>query len=308
MTYEGMSLFLSALAMPGTCFVLGAGASAPDLPVTGEIATRLGEFTPLLGSFGVVPLPNSRVRQLGLTGSRAPMESLEYAWEWHRTAASTAVLLRHVLRSTAQEGLSQYRVFRLFDQYSSVVSFNWDGLARDWCPQRRVIHPHGAMSGGGFTLPELDDLLFWTQEDDWSDGRDLLGSVVLPGEEEAKVSQRTVDAVRELWMSAPAIVVIGYGFGSGGEYDEMWAETFGEAMRRNATAPVHFVAPKPLEVAREMTDRMERSANVHAWPLHWNYFSRVLLSASREHGRDCLAYLMANPKLAFRMYGQVVRD
>lgn len=301
-------MLFSALAMPGACFVLGAGASAPELPLTGEIGNRLGSFTRLLGSFGVMPLPTTPVRQLGMTGSTAPRESLEYVWQAHRTAASTAVLLRHILRSTAGTCPSQYEVFRFFDRYASVVSYNWDGLARDWCPQQRVIHPHGAIRGFGFTPGQLEDLLFWTQEDEWSDGLDFLGPVVLPGQEESVVSQQTINAVRDLWMSASAIVAIGYGFGSAGEYDEMWADIFAEAMRRNPMTPVHIVAPNSMEIARAMSVRMQRSVNVFAWPLRWNVLADIVLDAGRAHGREALAYLMANPKLALLAYGQHVGD
>jgi len=42
-TREGISLLLSALATQGACFILGAGASAPDLPLTGEIGLLAAE-------------------------------------------------------------------------------------------------------------------------------------------------------------------------------------------------------------------------------------------------------------------------
>jgi hypothetical protein len=221
------------------------------------------------------------------------------------TSATVAVLLEeHIVRAHWQR-LPQYEIFRLFPTSSSVVSFNWDDLARARCPQALVLHPHGALHPRPLLSESLEDRLYYSQLDDSLDTRRwLLPSLVMPGEEEAPTLRAMRERVLELWLAAPAVIVIGYSFGMNQtiSYDRIWLDIFTEAMTRNAVAPVHIVSPSAVEIRGELAGRLRREINVFAWPLNWHLFALSVIRVAHCYGLSTIAALRPHAEAVAAKY------
>jgi hypothetical protein len=275
-----LDLLIGALGMDRSCYVLGAGASAPDVPPMGQLPDRIASYAPRLGSFAP-SLPDSPIRRLlGPVIAEALTTSSLDKWKaGAMTPASIAYVLQDLITAAHWVPLPQYAVFHLFSPTSTIVSFNWDGLAWARCPQR-VICPHGTVRPRLYTAVELDELLDNSQYYDSDDAREwIIPRLVMPGEEEGKKLAAMRERVLEVWLSASQAVVIGYSFGirSALSYDRVWLDSFIEAFRANDSAAVHLVAPDAEFLRGEIAERLKRSVNVHAWPLNWHTFSVALL-------------------------------
>ena len=272
-----VELLLNAIA-DDTVFVLGAGASAPHVPTLGQIPERFASFGPQLGAYPSEAIPDSPLRQL-IGPLIEGASTFEEYLQGQMTSETIGVLLEHFIAQAHWQRLPQYDVFGLFSLNSTVISYNWDGLAKARCPQT-TIHPHGCL-GPRLVLPEqLSESLAWSQDDDSMDFRDwLLPGLVMPGEEEAEPLSATRERILELWMSARSVVVIGYSFGLGYElaYDRVWFEAFCEAMTRNPSAEIHVLSPDAENIQGEIAERIDRSVNLHALPIRWHEFVRALL-------------------------------
>jgi hypothetical protein len=192
------------------------------------------------------------------------------------TSATVAVLLEEHIARAHWKRLPQYDVFRLFPIASTIVSFNWDGLARARCPQTLVLEPHGALSPRPLLPFSLEGRLDDAQFDNSVDvRRRLLSNLVMPGEEEAPALTAMRKQVLGLWLATPAIIIIGYSFGINQtiSYDRIWLDIFPEAMTHNAGAPVHIVSPSAEEIRGELTGRLRRAIYIFAWPLNWYLFA-----------------------------------
>lgn len=278
------SLF-TALGSPGTVFVLGAGASAPEVPTINQIPSRLAPFASRLSGFPAGPQPASPLREL----IRPLIERAEVAddfadvWAGMMTAGTVAVLIEDIIQRAHRLPMPQYEVFRLFSVYASVVSFNWDGLAQARCPQITRIHPHGCVPPRFVSPSDLLEALDYSQEDDRGWLRDYVLPVTMPGEEELAKYSAVRERVFDLWRSAAAIVAIGYSFGLGAaiRYDRAWLDAFEEAMKGNSAAPVHVIDPNAEEIRARLGDRIG-GIRVFAWPFRWNELSQALLATARD--------------------------
>ncbi len=260
----------------------------PDVPTLAQLPNVIAPFASQLGSFPAAPIPDTPLRQLIEPLIQAGRSATTVA-DWSKgamTSATIAVLLEHIISIAHWRRLAQYDVFHLLPVGSSVVSFNWDGLARARCPQGAVIHPHGSLRPRLMLPCNLDDRLDYSQLDDSLDSRDwLLPGLVMPGEENAPKLRRVRERVFGLWHSAPTAVAIGYSFGLGYtiDYDRVWLDIFTEAMTRNRNASIHILSPDAFRIRAELTERIKRTVNVHAWSMRWDIFSRALLKVA--HGR-----------------------
>jgi hypothetical protein len=201
------------------------------------------------------------------------------------TDSTIAVLLEHLIALAHWQPLPQYSVFRLFPTSAAVVSFNWDGLALARCPQAEIVHAHGRLRPRHIVPGALDDALDMSQLIDGSESRHwLIPGLVLPGEEEAPRLAVVRERVFELWRSAPSVTVIGYSFGlnSGLRYDQVWLDTFVEAMSLNKVAPVHILSPDSENLRGQIVERLKRTINVHAWPYRWNAVAAALEGTTRR--------------------------
>lgn len=282
MNQHDLALILDALSKPGAALVLGAGASAPVVPTFAQLANAIASHVDRLSSFPASTIPRSGLRDLMqpvLDQARRTSDPKDWK-AGAMTTATIAAILEQIISRAHRVSLPQYRVFSLFSLESSVVSFNWDGLAITRCPQRIVLHPHGIVQPRALSDAEFDDLLLDTQDIDEPLARHwYLPGLVLPGEETSPALGPVREEVLGLWMKAPSIVVVGYSFGlvSHASYDEIWLDSFAEACSRNSEAPVHIIAPDAKMLRQALCERIQRSINVFAWPLKWNVLSSVLL-------------------------------
>jgi hypothetical protein len=303
-------LLIDALGTEGACFVLGAGASAPHVPTMAQLPARLNAFVGQLRSFPAGRVLNSPLTQLiaPLIERATQATTLE---EWKAgamTPATIAVGIAHLIAAAHWRRLPQYDVFSLLPQTSSIVSFNWDGLARARCRQRPIVHPHGALRPRVLEGITLDELFRDSQMVESSESRYwFLPGLVMPGEEDASHHAPLRDQVFSLWRRAPCTVVIGYRFGLGSsqDYDRVWLDTFVEAFKVNSNSPLHVIAPNAEEIRSALAERTKRTITIHAWPLNWYALSRVLLAAARLHNLTRIRDLRKHQATLDRAYAAV---
>ena len=221
------------------------------------------------------------------------------------TSATVAALLNDMIGRAHWRRPSQYEVFRLIPSDCSVISFNWDGLARARCPQVLVLHPHGSLQPPLASGIDLSTVLDGTQLDDSLGSREwLLPGLVMPGEENERRLARVRERVLECWLSARAVVVIGYRFGLGSilDYDRVWLDTFVEAMTRNSHAAVHILDPDAVRLCGDISERIKRQLNVFPWPLRWEALASAILRRARERGSAAMHDLRGHAEVIFGMY------
>jgi hypothetical protein len=280
-------LLLTALGGPKTAFVLGAGASAPDVPTIGEIPDRLAHFASHLGSFPAGPLPDSPLRTLIAPLIERARRATDFSevWPGMMTPGTIAVLLEDIIARAHRRPMTQYEVFRLFSVWASVISFNWDGLALSRCPQITRLHPHGSVPPRALASNGVIEALEYSQEDDRGWLRDyVLPDIVMLGEEERAEYNAVREQVFQLWLRADAIVVIGYSFGLGTalRYDRAWLDAFVAATKENPSVPVHIIDPNAARLRAELGDQIGE-VRVFAWPYAWNILSRAMLAIARKY-------------------------
>jgi hypothetical protein len=305
-----LELLLDSMAIDGAAYVLGAGASMPDVPTLAQLPNAMAPFASHLGSFPASPIAKSALRSLVEPLIQASKSATTLA-EWYpgaMTSATIAVLLEHIINIAHWRRLPQYDVFSLLPFDSSIVSFNWDGLAWTRCPQRLILHPHGALRPQ-FILPSsLGERLNDAQLDDSLYSREwLLPGLVMPGEENAPKHHHMRERVFELWRSAPSVIVIGYSFGLGYtiDYDGVWLDIFSEAMIRNTKAAVHILSPDASRVRAELAERIKRTVNVHAHPLRWDILSRSVISACHAQRLNSIAALRPHAESIAEAYYRI---
>lgn len=291
-----LTLLLHALAGHDTVFVLGAGASAPQIPTIAQLPSRLAPFAETLSSFPAGSIPDSPLRRLigPLIEDAKTATAMEGVRPALMTAGTVAVLIEDMIARTHHKHLPQYEVFRLFSSSGCVISFNWDGLATARCPQQIVLHPHGALSPRMIAPDDLSIFLDYSQEDDYGYSREsFLPGVVMPGEEERPEYAEMRERVFQLWLRAGTIVIIGYSFGLGStlSYDRIWLNAFVTAMRDNLDAPIHIIAPDASILRDHLCELMHREINVHAWPFKWNLLSAAMSEQARINNASSILAL-----------------
>lgn len=289
-----LELLLNALSDYRTCYVLGAGASAPQVPPMRYLSDRIAAYAPRLGSFAV-SVPDSPLRRLiaSVIDDALTTSSLDKWKAGAMTTATIALVLQDIISAAHFIPLPQYAAFQLVPRTATIVSFNWDGLAWARCHQR-VLCPHGTLGPRFHTPLQLDELLDDSQLYDSDDARDwIVPGLVMPGEEDGKHLAEMRDKVLKTWLEARQVVVIGYSFGIGSpsNYDRVWLDAFVEALQTNQNAAVHIVDPDAARLRGELVERLKRTVNVHAYPVSWYGFSTALLAVAAKRGCTTVAEL-----------------
>jgi hypothetical protein len=311
MSPQPLDLLIDAFSIDGTCYVLGAGASSPHVPTMAQLSERLASYATRLSSFPTSRLPDSPLRRLiaPMIDQALTATTLDGWKPLAMTPATIAIALEHLIATAHWLPLPQYAVFRLIPQSSSVVSFNWDGLARARVHQTVVLHPHGTIRPRFVLSAPLDELFDLSQNYEPLDARDwLVPGLVMPGEEESPHLASTREAIFEIWCHAPQVIIIGYSFGptSSLDYDRVWLDTFAEAFRVNTQATIHLIAPNALWLRGELVERLKRTVNVHAWPLNWHAFACALLHCARLRNSARIAELRIRLDTLDRLYHAAV--
>ena len=297
-------ILLGALADPSSCYVLGAGASYPLVPLTSQIPNLVKQaFSRLAGAFPISICCDSPLYKLVHPPHSFDAYTLE-DWKWlHSTPATIAVLLEQFITPSLESCPPQYWVFRLFPPTASIVSFNWDRLAGYFCPQR-VINPHGRTAARRrLSEQELREFISWTQDISDTSGKGWLTALlILPGEEEGSHMSKTREIIFEKWRTCSSLISIGYSLDlTPWGYDKVWQEIFLEAMKENP-ASIHIISPDAVELVGELSDKLHRSVNVFSWAVRWNLLSRALILAANRSGIYCLETAMGRPDTIITEY------
>ena len=304
---------LIALGTSDACFVLGAGASWPHVPTTGQMPDRFRQFAPRITSFPASKQPDFPIRHLMDPIAVDVLNTMEGLGNWkmhHWTADTIAVVLEQTIACAHKVNPPQYRVFQLFARRAPVVSFNWDGLARRFCPQHTVVHPHGCVIPRTLTQAELQERLFWTQLSESSDGKWWLGhSLVMIGEEAGDQIMSVRNKVSNLWRRSSSVVLIGYSFGIDTllDYDRIWRDLFADALRLNPV-PIHIISPDAEHMREALSELISRSTDVVAWPLSWYALSRALLTHAQDHGYTRITQFIGDAAALQRRYERMAGE
>jgi hypothetical protein len=230
------------------------------------------------------PAPTSQsspIRDLILKDFKPDPSNLDNWKTLALTPATLAIFLETVLSRARRERLPQYEVFKIFPRSCPIISFNWDGLAVERCPQEKIIHVHGKRTGPPIPLPILEELVDLGQMDDESSGEwALSGRLVFPGQEHAIVHGPLGQQIHREWRLSSAVVMIGFSLGLG-RHDREWLDLFVDAMSDNHTA-IHVVAPDSREIVGHLQDRLQRVLNIFAWPLKWRPLAIALIRERRR--------------------------
>lgn len=307
------TLLFHALASSETVFVLGAGASMPEIPTIASLPNALRPYAKYINSFPAGRYADSPLRELiePLIAESRLATSIEGFLPGAMSPGFIAALIEDLILQAHYREMPQYAVFSLFDARAAVLSFNWDGLAKVRCIQRTVIHPHGAVQPRQVLSGTLADRLDWAQDDEEGVLRDvLLPGICMPGEEERPEYAPVRERIFNLWLNAGSIVVVGYSFGIGSQlrYDRIWLDAFVTAMSHNRTASIHVVSPDALELREQLCELLahRQHVNVHAWPLRWDVFSKALLREARNSGARSVVDLIGSSTRLAQAYTAAV--
>lgn len=220
---SALRTILDALEQPRTCFVLGAGASAPIVPMAAQLGARVRKRLLSIGIFPTETIPRDIVSDRILS----PFQ-VRYAPFDVDTSLQEELIARHVSPAAVhaaaaaelrpeppQVAPSQYAVFGLSRHRLSMINFNVDGLADRFCGNHRVVNIHGSslapkrrreigwegLIDGFQEFPEIPPL--------------RIPGLLLPQPEPAHIRTTTeYGAARVCLRSANRLVLVGYAFGS----------------------------------------------------------------------------------------------
>jgi hypothetical protein len=276
-----LPLLLWRLRRQFALYMLGAGASAPVVPMAGAVLKLPGRDFRDLGSFSdelAVETPlTAAVRAAHQPLYYDPDHDLEDEILQRLGHNGAFASLRYHLAANRfiKRRIVNYTVLRAFHP-SLILSWNVDGLVADTCcPPHWVQEMHGSFAAG-YGGPEGAEIMRLTQE--WEIEIDPEG--VLAWGREAHTNERLWHKLQAMQRSNPAFVmIVGYSFGktNGTYHDQFSLDTF---VRRFRGEPldVYVLDPRPDDLADMLGERLQ-SNRVHAFPC-WRGGSCVSWQAS----------------------------
>lgn len=277
---------LSVMAQPRAFYVLGAGASFGLLPTTPQMRAGIKAQYLATGIYTALrSASNPLFDRIVESGSPKTFDADEYVYQ-NISAGVLTLLVQQQLWSSAFEIVPpHYAVFDVVGSPATIFSFNLDGLAVRFCGSRHiVVEPHGRIDHWWF---EDDDryqsVLNQVTSNDFIPP--LLTRKHLPScEPPAIVETMQYRGARRLISAAPAIVVVGYSFGTfNGVRDdsESW-EFFVDMLKR---CPVHILILDPdAERLAELLRQAVRSNRVAGMTVRWEQLATVLLKMACPQG------------------------
>ncbi len=284
-----LQTLLSALEEPSSCFVLGAGASAPIVPTAAQLGAHVRKRLLATGTFPANPIPRDAIsdRILGAAG-RASFDlsddaSIEEEFVARLSPAAVRAAAVELLRPEASScAPPQYQVFGLSKHRLSLINFNNDGLADRYCGQHAVINVHG-------TSLSVED----RARVDWDGVIDVLQNypelpgIKIPGlflpqiepEEIAMTSEYV--AAQKLLEGARRLILVGYSFGDMDDrvaYD-LIIRTI--SSRRVATV---VVKPDATDLALQISED-SRSSTVAGLPAYWGKLASAIIASLGQQPR-----------------------
>jgi hypothetical protein len=163
-----LQTLLSALEELGSCFVLGAGVSAPIVPLAAQLGAHVRKRLLAVGSFPASPIPRDVISNRILGPARTSFDPHDDTFVIQEeiiarhlspaaVRAATVALLRPEVPIYAPP---QYRVFGLSRYRHSLINLNNDGLADEYCSQHTVVNVHGtSLSADNRSHRDWDSLI-----------------------------------------------------------------------------------------------------------------------------------------------------
>jgi hypothetical protein len=299
---------LVALATPGLCLVMGAGASYGIVPMTRRDITDLARE--LLDAGGNLTLLPRRLRNqvvdhpdslfLAELLRAAPRDAWDRVLADMLSPGQASYVLHESFTPRGPVPPALTRIFSVLEsEASSIVTYNYDRITDAARNRFRVIAPHGERSqllSDPRTREAMRKMAFELHipvASDWW----------LPVPETVEVQYRPgYQEMLRAWRSATSIVFVGYGFGRGD--DAFSYEDFG----RNASkaASVHVLCPRPdnTDLCRQIGYALRgRGPQFHVFghEYRWRAFAEAILeyleSIQRSH---VIAAIGGELEIAFR--------
>ncbi len=275
------------MSQPGTFYVLGAGASAGLVPFTVDTLAFVRQRYVDIGMYSAMDPPLSPLLD------RVVFEPMFSGWrrgEGHpddflvqRIPLSTLELLSQLAWSPRLHRAAppQYSLLQRVAGPAVFFTFNLDGLARFYLRHRHlVLEPHGTVCRLLTENPEFKELL----ECSLDVSSPSIAPMLLPGPEPTQItSSRPYVKARTYLRTAPAVVIIGYSFGTfRGKMDD--SESFEYLLDALAKrqCPVFVVDPNADSLASYIEERL-RCRRVVPVELRWDDFSSTLLAMTARH-------------------------
>lgn len=283
---------LKAFEQPGSCFVLGAGASWPLVPVGSQLADKVRERGLLMPSYPTYRMDRDILgtRMLGSTAESAPVWD-DHRWYaedllWHVSPGAVRAIVTAYLCPAAHQRIPpQYDVFNLAKHSLGLINFNNDGLASKYCRRHRVINVHGT----GFTAEDKSriDMEWWINIHQEYPGLSFIGvpGLHLPLPEVPELARLPAyGAVDDVLNRSDHITIVGYSFGRGDDsvaYDKIL-----RALQKSGVSAV-VLSPEARDLVEQMMDQSKNDAMI-ALPLRWDVLAAAIMASSaRARSKTC---------------------
>lgn len=290
---QALDTLLRALEEPSSCFVLGAGASAPLVPFGGQLGTSVAQRLLRVGVFSACHIPQSEISQrilgcipqryTGYDGSRSIAEEL---LSHHVSSAAVEAATIAVLGPEPLEDVpSQYAVFNISRYRLTILNYNSDGFASHYCPTHDVVNVHGTSPSAA-----VRSAANWEKYIDILQEFPELPAIVIPGlllpqrEQSALAFSDEYAAVRRALKAVQRLVLVGYSFG---EMDDAVAyEAIISVLRRGGIAAT-VLKPDAAGLAGQMAHDSSSDA-VLPLQAYWHCMSAAILAARyQSHFKTC---------------------
>lgn len=302
LTPEAVSRLIEALDATDTAYILGAGASTPEVPVMRELIQRvLRDFSKKVTGFVVVdePTPMHYVFADTAVDEDTRQDLL----------ATNISTLRFLIGRELKPAPTllvdpppQYRVLSLAKPSVAIINYNVDGLAGVHCPNARVLCVHGEVPEFVTRLP-LREAVQLTQE-----GIDILPPETfwLPQAECEPDLIRQIDPAYRSLLQVATIVIIGYSFGlsSSGIMDSVSFEAL-RAYCRGRKVCILVVDPRPWGLAETLGETL-KNIEVLPVPACWNLLCKAMLNAGQQSGVQSLDELRRWTREIVRRYERLL--
>lgn len=282
-----LEILLSALEDPGSCFVLGAGVSVPLVPLAAQLGAHVRRRLLATGLFPASPIPRDVIsdRILGpVRPSFAPNDDASAIEEEiiarHISPAAVRAAIMPLLRPVAPiDAPPQYQVFNLSRYRHSLINFNNDGLADQYCSQHTVVNLHGtSLSADYRTRHHWDSLIDGLQEFPELQGIEIPGLLLPQIEPEEIAITREYCIARKLLQAARRVILVGYSFG---DMDDWIAFDVVTSAIRSRHITTVVAKPDAYELALQISDTSASSA-VMALPVFWDKLTMAILASVGE--------------------------
>jgi hypothetical protein len=300
-TQRDVVLLMDALCSDRTSFILGAGASAPEVPVMQDLIKRvLQQFKKHVQGFVNVEKPTSTHYLFA--------ESIEDETEREKFLISSISELRYLIAkelnppvSVFQKAPCQYRLLSMVKPGMQIINYNVDKLASVHCRSAKLNLVHGEIPIEFVNLLPIEKAIEISQY-----GIEIIPekSFWLPVPElESELLNKIEPAYRSL-LNVSNIVVIGYSFGmsSNGMMDQLSFDALVEYCS-NRNIRIYVVSPSPRDLA-ECLEECLKNSNIVQIPVYWNLFCRAILSVFLKYRMSDLSTVPRFAEEVIRRYFQ----